>query len=155
MGDVVKPEPFRLTLSGHGRFIIIKKRLNQGETEDMYERMSPMVTPGSPSQLKRREVRQAKVLAYLIGWSLTDGDQPGEGLPLPMSPDMPDQERADRLRALDPDTFSEIFSAITAHEEAMEEARAAQKKILRGELASSETSPLPSGLTATTSALPN
>jgi hypothetical protein len=69
MGDFVRPEPIRLSLSG-GHYIDIKKRLNHGETEDMYARWAPFVVPGQPANLNRREVRTAKVLTYLLGWSL-------------------------------------------------------------------------------------
>jgi hypothetical protein len=69
MGDFVRPEPIRLSLSG-GHYIDIKKRLNHGEREDMYARIAPYVVPGEPVQMNRREVRTAYVLTYLLGWSL-------------------------------------------------------------------------------------
>jgi hypothetical protein len=54
MGNFVRPEPSRLTISG-GDYIDIKKRLNHGETEDMYARWAPFVVPGEAAQLNRRE----------------------------------------------------------------------------------------------------
>jgi hypothetical protein len=121
MGSFVKPESVRLDLPD-GSFITVKKRLTVGEREDVFARMTT----------DRRELRTAKVAAYLLYWSLTDGDRSGEGLPVPMSPDLPEQQRLDTIRSLDPDVFDEIRQAIDAHELAMQKEREAQKKILRG-----------------------
>lgn len=140
MDDFVIPEPWRLTLSD-GKFIDIKKRLNHGETEDMYARMSP-----HGGLIDRREVRTAKVLAYLIGWSLTK-TKDGTPAPVPMSPELPEQARLDTIRALDPDRFEEMHKAIEAHEDAMATERAAQKKILAGTPAADAISPSPSAVT--------
>lgn len=143
MGDFVKPEPHRLTLSD-GQYIDIKKRLNHGETEDMYARWAPFVTAGSDDTLlDRREVRTAKVLAYLLGWSLTDD----EGAPAPMSPVIPYPERLDTIRSLDPDRFDEIHKAITTYEAEY----AAKKKAQAGANGSSPISPSPVAVTGATS----
>ena len=123
MDDFVTPEPVRLTLHD-GKFVDIHKRLTHGDTEAMYER-----------QLSgRRWVRTAKIVAYVIGWSLTRQDAP-----IPMSPDLSEQDRIDTIHGLDPDRAAEIHAAIEAHEKAMAEARAAQKKT-GGTRASSATS---------------
>lgn len=120
MNDFVTPEPHRLTLHD-GQFVDIRKRLNHGETDDMFARIWPS------GGLDRRWVRTAKMLAYVIGWSLTK-----DGAPVPMSPDLAEQDRIDTIRALDPDRAVEIHEAIEVHEQAAAEARAAQKKILSG-----------------------
>lgn len=139
MDDFVIPEPIRLSISG-GHFIDIKKRLNHGETEDLYARWSPFVVAGErEAQLSRREVRTAKVEAYLLGWSLTSN-----GKPVPMTPDMSDADRAATIRSLDPARFTEIHEAIEAHEAAMDKERAAQKKILDGSPHAEATLPSPS-----------
>jgi hypothetical protein len=132
MDDFVSPAPHRLTLSD-GQFVDIRKRLNHGEREDMFARIAPS------GVLDRRWVRTAKLLAYVIGWSLTK-----DGAPVPMSPDLPEQDRIDVFRALDPDRAVQIHEAIEAHETAMEQERAAQKKILSGSPAANATSALPS-----------
>lgn len=132
MDDFVTPEPVRLTLSA-GRFVDIAKRLNHGETEDMYARMSPH------GIVETREVRTAKILAYVIGWSLMRA-----GTPVPMSRDLPEQARIDTIRSLDPDVAAEIHEAIQQHEEATTKARAAQKKILSGSPPDASTSGSPS-----------
>jgi hypothetical protein len=127
MGHFVKAETVRLDLSD-GAYILIKKRLNHGEQEDLFARMLPYQVPGEAPRLNTREIRTAKVLAYLVGWSLTDGERPGDGLPVPMAPEMSDTDRINTLRNLDPDIFTEIHQAIDAHERAMDAARAAEKK---------------------------
>jgi hypothetical protein len=141
VGDFVKPEPHRITISGN-HFIDIKKRLNHGEREDMYARIAPYVVPGEPAHLNRREVRTAKVLTYLVGWSLTD-----EGMPVPMSAVLSEADRLDTIRSLDPDRFDEIHGAIEAHEEAYDKELAKKKKIQAGENGSSQTSPSPVAVT--------
>jgi hypothetical protein len=122
-----------------GQYIDIKKRLNHGETEDMHARWAPFVVAGGAPQLNRREVRDAKVLAYLLGWSLTD-----EGKPVAFSPDLPDAQRSATLGNLSPERFNEIHDAIEAHEEAMAAERAALKKTNGGPPAADPMSPLPS-----------
>lgn len=132
MDDFVKPIPVRLPLAG-GQYIDVRKRLTHGETEDMYARIMP-----HGFDIDRREVRTAKIVAYLTGWSLTLGDKP-----VPMSPDLPEQTRRDTIRSLDPDRAFEIYKAIEAHEQATDEERAAQKKILNGGPDAPETSTSP------------
>jgi hypothetical protein len=134
MDDFVAPIPERLPLSG-GQYVDIKRRLNHGETEDMFARMAPHA--GGP--VNRREVRTAKILAYLIGWSLMR-----DGVPVPMSPELPESSRLDTIRSLDPDRAMEIHQAIEAHEQQMDAAREEQKKILSGPPAAAATSPSPS-----------
>jgi hypothetical protein len=129
--DFVEPEIHRLHLVG--AHIDIIKRLSHGETEDMYARMSPHGV-----LLNRREVRTAKVLAYLLGWSLTR-----RGKPVPMSREMDEQARIDTIRALDPDRFHEIHEAIEAHEVKMAKEREKQKKMLAGSRPAEATSSSP------------
>lgn len=131
--DFATGESERLSLSGE-QFIDIKKRLSTGEREDMYARMMP-----DGQTTNRREVRTAKVLTYLLGWSLMN-----QGKPVPMSPEIPEKDRNDYIRALDPDRFDEIYRAIEAHEDAMQQARDAQKKILAGSPSGDATSSSPS-----------
>jgi hypothetical protein len=141
--DFVRPETVRLPLSGD-HFIDVKKRLNHGEQEDMHARWSPFITPGAPPQFDRREVRTGKVLVYLLGWSLMNN-----GTPVPIGPDVPEAMRLDTIRSLDPDRFLEIYTAIEAHEVAMDRERAAQKKMIGGSPDGPATSPSPSGATVT------
>lgn len=145
MGRFVTPQPVRLPISD-GDYIDIKKRLNHGETEEMYARWAPFVVPGEKAHLNRREVRTAKVLMYLLGWSLTN-----DGTPVPMSPDVPEAARLATLNNLDPDSFDEIHTAIATHEVAMEAERAALKKTNGGRPVADPIVPLPSGVDAPSS----
>lgn len=136
MSDFVKPEPERLTLSG-GHFIDVKKKLTHGESEDMKAEQSAVVD--GLFTLNRRTFRTAKVLTYLLGWSLMD-----DGKPKAYSPEMPETARRDLLRSLSPERFGEIHAAIEAHEEAQAKASAAAGKIPDGVKESSAISPSPS-----------
>jgi hypothetical protein len=112
------PDPVleRLALRG-GHFVDIKRRLTHGETEDMYAEIAPH------GLQNRRVVRTAKIDAYLVAWSLLR-----KGVPVPMSlatPEFPAQARLDTIRSLSQDRAIEIYTAIDAHEAAMN----AKKKI--------------------------
>lgn len=137
MADFVKPEVARLSLED-GKYVDVKKRLNHGESEDMYALMSPFVGVDGRAQVNRREVRTAKVLSYLVGWSLLN-----DGTPVAMSLDMPDTARRDTINSLDPDRFNEIYEAIEQHENAMFQERAAEKKGRDGAKPSPVISPSP------------
>ena len=106
MDRFVTPLTVRLPIS-QGDFIDIKRRLNTGEQQDLFAQMMPTINPGQPYALQSRHVLTAKVLAYLVGWSLTRDDKP-----VPVSPDA--------VNNLDPDTFREIREAIDAHEQAVD-----------------------------------
>lgn len=135
MSDFVKPEIKRFPISG-GHFIDVKKQLNHGEREDMFAAMAPLVTPGEDLRFNRRDIRTAKAVTYLVGWSLTN-----EGTPVPMSPELPEQVRIDTIRSLSAERFDEMFAVILKHEAANEQAAVAAKKIRDGESKSSATSP--------------
>lgn len=115
--DFEDPEQTRLTLTD-GRWVDIKTRLTHGETEDLFARMS-LFGVG----VVRREVRTAKIDAYLIGWNMTK-----KGVPVPMSLALPENVRTDTIRAMRSDRAIEIYKAIEAHEEADAKVRADLKK---------------------------
>lgn len=129
MGDFVTPEPHRITLSG-GQTVDIARRLSHGESEDMYARMLA----------NRAETRTAKLLAYILGWSLTRDEKP-----VAYSLALPEQARLDTLRALDPDLAVEIHEAIESHETAEAKRRTARKNGQGGTPESASISPSPSG----------
>lgn len=135
MDDFVSPEPHRLQLAD-GKYVDIATQLNHGQTEDMFERMSP-----HGIHANRRWVRTAKIVAYVLGWSLTK-----DGKPVAMSPDMPEQDRLDTIRNMTQERAIEIYEAIEAHEKARAQARAEQKKILNGAPDVVATSPSPSAV---------
>lgn len=141
MDNFCSGDTIRLMLAD-GQSIDIKKRLNHGEQEDMFARWSPFIeADGQPARLERRAVRDSKVLAYLVGWSLTQNG----GTPVPMSPALSDADRLATLANLDPDRFDEIHRAIETHETQQRALREAQKKILGGTPAAEAISALPSG----------
>lgn len=138
MSDFVTPEPHRLTLHD-GKFIDIQKELNHGDSEDLNERIWPS------GGFSRRMVRTARICAYLLGWSLTKPDPATkQDVPVPYSPDLPEETRLATIRGLSHARAVEIFDAIEAHEEAMAKARDAKKKIRAGATAPDAISASPS-----------
>ena len=119
MDRFVTPQTTRLEIS-LGDWIEVKRRLNTGEQQDLFAQMMPSITPGQPYALQSRHVLTAKVLAYLVDWSLTRYSKP-----IPVS--------SDAINNLDPDTFKEIREAIDAHETAVEAEIDAAKKNPTGE----------------------
>jgi hypothetical protein len=129
----VKPDTDTLPLS-EGDVIIVKRRLNHGETVESRARMFPRGEDGTVRTDPAR-YRTQLVLAYLVDWNLTD-----DGRPVPMR-GLPDEERAATLNALDDDDFLEIVTAIEQHIEAKAAERAQEKKLPDGATASPPTSP--------------
>jgi len=115
--DFDDPESVRLPLTD-GKYVDIKKRLNHGETEDLFARISPYGVG-----VNRREVRTAKIAAYLLAWNFTK-----KGQPIAMSPDLPENERTDTIRNLTSARAVEVHKAIEAHEAALEKSDADRKK---------------------------
>lgn len=108
---LVTPGTTRLPISD-GDFLIVKQRLNAGETMDMFERAAPdgdLMAPGA-----RATRSLAIVTAYLLDWSLTDFD----GAVIPIRGVSAD-EKAAAIRLLDFESLIEITNAITAHDTVM------------------------------------
>lgn len=124
----VQPKKVRLTLS-HDQFIDIKDRLNAGELEDLHAIWQPLIQPGKGVQMQTRQVRFAKVQAYLLGWSFTDGD----GQPVEVSDGA--------ISSLAPEVFTAIHRAIEAHEQKRDEEMATVTANPTGATDKSETSP--------------
>lgn len=121
------PRIATLTLAD-GRTITVRRRLSHGERDDL----------AAVSRLQNwKHVRTAKVAAYLVGWTLTDDD----GRAVPMSAQLPENERIDTIRNLDPDAFDEIYEALEAHEKAVQAEVDALKNGKDGAAPSSATSP--------------
>jgi hypothetical protein len=131
MGDFVRPEVVRLSLSG-GRWIDVKKRLNAGESRKMFARVVKDMTAGEKAQLDPEQVGLTKLVAYVLGWSFTDDD----GKPVPFSQGAMDN--------VDPDLYAEMIQAIDAHIEAQDAARDKEKNKSGGEKESSAISSSPS-----------
>ena len=118
---VVQPAIVRLTLS-HGDYVDVKQELNAGEYFDL---------------VIARTERQpfAKILAYVIGWSLCGAD----GKPIPYSLDAAEPVRRDTVRSLDTGTARELLAVLDKHEQAVEAARDAKKNTPAIALVSSQT----------------
>jgi len=106
---VVPPAIVRLPLSG-GDWIDVQKELNAG---DYYDQLLAMA--------ERKPF--AKLLQYLIGWSLVGLD----GQPLPYSRDLPEEVRRDTIRSLDKGTVRELVAVVDRHETAGDAEREAKK----------------------------
>lgn len=106
---VVQGHSDRLPLSD-GDWIDVKRELNAGEYHD------------SLVALVDRQAF-AKVIAYLLGWSLIDVD----GGALPYSTQLSAEDRRDTLRSLDKNTLREIVAVIDRHEFAQDAARDTKK----------------------------
>ncbi len=141
---VVRPETQKLEISG-GDWLLIKKRLNHGEQDDAFAR--GYVVDGDRTRVNLlQQTGMKKITAYLLDWSLTDLDE--QQIVILKQP-VETVEAA--LRSIDPESFDEILAAINAHEQAMDRAAAAKKKIPSGDGASAAISPSPSAAAGGTS----
>jgi hypothetical protein len=123
MSDFVTPETRTLPLSGEGRSITIRRRLNYGEKTAMYARMSTTGDDG------RRKVDGIKmeigiISAYLLDWTLR-GDDGAVVEIRGLSPD----DLGDVINSLEPEAVDELRDAIDAHVDREERARAEEKKV--------------------------
>jgi len=133
---VDRPDDSTLPISD-GDWLLVKKRLNAGENKRMIKRGSVQTADGW--RMDSIEAGTAKVLAYLIDWSLKGLD--GKVIPIR---GQADQAVEAALDAISPDTYTEILRAIEAHEIAMDAERAAEKNGRDGEKGSPAISPSPS-----------
>lgn len=140
---VVRPESKTLHISG-GDWILVKKQLNHGDQTEAFARRYLAELGGVRVNLQK--VGMSKVLAYLLDWSLVGLDEK----PLVIR-DQPTHLVESALNAIDTDSFTEIESAIEAHELAVEAERAASKNGQGGTLASAAISVLPSAADGTSS----
>jgi hypothetical protein len=149
---VVKPDVERLPIS-NGDWLLVKKQLSAGDRQDGYERAymknpdgTYVTRPDGTLVVSPANMRTSMVTSYLVDWSLVGLDDK----PLDIrGADLKTVESI--LRALDYDSFKEIFDAIDAWDTKQAKARAAQKKILSGAQPSSATSPSPSASGGATS----
>jgi hypothetical protein len=131
---MVRPETTTLQISG-GDWLLVKKRLNNGEQRAMFARM---YLEGSDGALHVNPLQTgiSKVLAYLVDWSLTDL----QGKQIVILNQSIDAVICG-LDAIDPDSFAEIKTAIETHEAAMRAEREQEKNAQAGETTSAATSP--------------
>lgn len=123
----VRPDTVRLPLS-QGDWISVRRRLTAGEQRQMFARLVKTVSMETDQtvmsapkvELDTAQVGISTVLAYLLDWSFPEMTIRGESVDVVTT----------ALDGLDPDTYNEILSAITAHEQAMTAERAQEKKQL-------------------------
>jgi hypothetical protein len=134
---IVVPEVVRIPLSD-GDWIEVKKRLNAGEQRAMF---ASMYLAGGDGQVRVNPVTYAvaQMTAYLVDWSMVGLD----GKIIPIAGKAAETVAA-AINLLDGETNAEIQRAIAAHEEAMTEARAQEKKDRDGATNGSAISPSPS-----------
>jgi hypothetical protein len=142
----VKPEITRLPLSDN-HFITVKRQLNTGEQHKLFSRLSPTVTPGEKTQFDTEVAGTAKVLMYLLGWSLVDANGPVAYSIETMSI----EERQKTLNNLHPDGFRQIRDAIEKHEAVVDAEDEAKKNGQGTASASPAISPSVSDFTGDTS----
>jgi hypothetical protein len=122
---VVRPQEIQLSLSD-GDWIRVKKRLTAGEAREQFARIVKDAPGGERPTLASMQVGISRILAYLLDWSLTDE----KGMVLPLRNgrgELAVDVMTASLNSIDPDSFSEILSAVEAHEEAMEKEREVEK----------------------------
>lgn len=121
----VNPEMRRIDLA-EGDYLIVRRRLNAGETRAAFVRMS-FLTPDGSRRIDWMQYGPTLAAAYLLDWSFADK----EGLPVVIRGLTPEQVTP-VLDNLDPLDFGEVRDAIEAHHEAAEAAAAAEKKTRSG-----------------------
>ena len=119
-----KPEEMRIELTG-GDWLLVRKHLTAGEERDAHARVIKAGTmrTGERPELDLEHLGIAQAVSYLIDWSITDIDDK----PIRIR-DQPYAFIAAALRDQTPESLREILEAIQAHDSAMTEARAEEKK---------------------------
>jgi len=130
----VRPELTRLPLPG-GEWIAVKKRLTAGEHREMVRRYT-FTKDDDTLHIDLLLVGRAKVLAYLVDWSLVGLDNQ----PLPIRGESLDVVSA-AIDQLEPADFEILKDAILAHEVAMQQERDQEKKVPPGGPVSPPISP--------------
>lgn len=90
----------------------MKRRLTAGEQRHAFARIVKRMSVGERTELDPEAMGLNKIVAYLLDWSLRDED--GE---LVVIRDQSVAILEATLLSMDPDSFREIYEAITAHED--------------------------------------
>src|SRR5262245_14717959 len=122
MSRFVRPETVRLDLT-NGDWILVKKRLTTGETRAAFARQFKAAPDGGRPELDLTAIGLAKIVAYLLDWSLTDD----AGVVVSIR-DQPRSLVEQTVDGLDSQTFNELRAAIDAHEDREVAAMADEKK---------------------------
>jgi hypothetical protein len=111
MNRFVRPDEVTLSLT-HGDTITIRRELTHGERTDLYRRT--LVEKNGDLIRDPLLTTSALITAYLIDWTIQ-----GEGDRKVPIKDLSVGELTDTLNQLQDDTFTEILTAILAHEAAL------------------------------------
>lgn len=125
---VRQPESVQLSIS-EGDWILVKKHLTAGEQRRIYARMYRSLGTGVV-EVDPVQTGLSLIVEYLLDWSLTHAvvrEQAAEAV-------------IQALDALPPEDFDEIKVAVEAHDEAMRQLRAQEKKLRNGATALSAIS---------------
>ena len=126
MSRFVRPETVKLDLTD-GDWLLVKRRLTAGEERHAFARILKSTAYGEPMALDFEKTGLAKIVAYLLDWSLADDSG------VVVIRDQPAHVVEAALLALDPSSFHEIHHAINAHEAAQLAALDAEKKTTAGD----------------------
>lgn len=133
MSRFIRPDTDVLTLA-NGDTLIVKRRLNTGETHAM----NGAILNGDAQLSQADRAAIAVVLAYLVDWTITDAGRPV------VIRDQPAASVRATVDALDYDSFIDIANAIGDHVRAQKARRAEEKKTLTGAPESPAIWPSPS-----------
>jgi hypothetical protein len=122
----VRPETEKLDISG-GDWLLVKRRLTAGEQRHAFSRIVKRMSVGEKTELDPEGMGLSKITAYLLDWSLRDD----AGVVVIRDQSTAVVEAA--LLGLDPDSFREIYEAISAHEDRQLAALEEEKKTRDGE----------------------
>jgi hypothetical protein len=130
---IVTPTTVRIPLSD-GDWIDVKRELNAGEERRVFGRMVKEMRVGEQPELDPEQVGLTKLVEYLVAWSFTDA----RGKPIDLGEDNPDLREA-ALKSIDTDSYTEVSTAILAHETRVEAEKAARKNDQAMSMASAAT----------------
>lgn len=120
---VVISDTRRLELSD-GDWIVVRKQLTHGETQEAFKRRYLSGVDGK-LHVDPVQIGHAQILAYLVDWSLTNPD--GTVIAIKRQPA---EYVEGALNSFDDETVAEILAAIRQHETEMYAAREAEKKTI-------------------------
>ena len=106
-----------------GAWIVVKGQLNAGEAK-----LALKASYGTAGRFGLVEAGFAKLVAYIVDWSLTDA----QGEAIPVSPDAID--------GVDTETYQELIAAVEWHDQDVARVRDEEKKTRRSGPPSSATS---------------
>lgn len=108
---IVRPESITLPLS-QGDYLVVKKRLNAGERQEMMFLAAKPAIAGEKVELDTTKVSFVKPAIYLLDWSYSDLS----GKPIEIAGKTPDVIIS-ALRSFNEETVKEINTAVDAHEQ--------------------------------------